>query len=65
MYLLVLQNANTSHTIINTNNIEALVVDETFPTIEPESPTVTEPILVLSRTFIIGDVTEILGRLLF
>ena len=45
--------------------MDALVVDETFPTIEPDKPTVTAPIFVLSRTFIIGEDTAIPGRLEF
>ena len=57
-------NAKTNQTITKTKRIDALVVEETFPTIEPDNPTVTEPRFELSTTLVIGDETAMLGLFL-
>ena len=61
MKVIKITNAKTSQTITKTKRIEALVVEETFPTIEPDNPTVTEPIVELLLTSTIGEDTEIFG----
>ena len=59
-YVLInITKANTSHATEKTNKREALVVEEIWLMILPESPTVTEPIGFASPIAVSGEVTLI------